>query len=95
MYKKFCGGRVQCVYETLDQPEEHEGLKRHGIGDQEIEYLSNIMTFMQTESLWHMIGRPYYNLYPIVYDHMIKGIDLRTIHGQTLQPLSPRYRSFH
>ena len=96
--KKLYGGRVQCLYETLDQPwEEHEGTGEASmeIGDQEIEYLSNIMTFMQTESLWHMIGRPYYNLYPIVYDHMIKGIDLENYTWANLTaPWSPLLLKF-
>ena len=47
--KKLYDGRVQCLYETLDQPwEKHEWSDQASmeIGDQEIEYLSNIMTFM-------------------------------------------------
>ena len=96
--KKLYDGRVQCLYETLTQPwEKHEGSDQASmeIGEQEIEYLSNIMTFMQTEALWHMVGRPYYNLYPIVYEHMIKGIDLNNYTWENLAaPWSPLLLKF-
>ena len=53
---------------------------------QDQETLGNLLSFMQYEMTWHAVGRPYYNVYPIVYEHMIKGIDLKNYTWQQLRP---------
>lgn len=44
--------------------------------DPNIIAFSDFITHCQTEALWHAAARPYYNVYPIVYEHMVKGIDI-------------------
>lgn len=44
--------------------------------DPNIIAFSDFLTHCQTEAMWHAVARPYYNVYPIVYEHMVSGIDI-------------------
>lgn len=51
---------------------------------------SSVIDTALTEQLWHMLNRPYYNIYPIVYEKMMDNIDLSKVEWSHIQlPCSP------
>ena len=46
----------------------------------------DFITFCQTEMMWHSTGRPYYDVYPIVYEHMINNIELSNWTWNSIKP---------
>ena len=56
---------------------------------------SDFLTHCQIEAMWHSIGRPYYNVYPIVYEHMVSGIDISNWKwNDIIPPYSPLLLKF-
>ena len=56
---------------------------------------SAIIDSAGTEQHWHIIKRPYYNVYPIVYEDLLDNIDLSKIEWDHIQfPCSPLLLKF-